>query len=130
MSLQRISWLAAAGVLTAGGALAAPETVDVTILGTTDVHGHVYPTNYFGDKGDEPLGLARVATLIKEQRAKHPHTLLVDSGDSLQGTPLTYYAARVAPRIPNPMVQAYNYLKYDAFTMGNHEYNYGIPYIM
>jgi 2',3'-cyclic-nucleotide 2'-phosphodiesterase/3'-nucleotidase len=105
-------------------------SLDVTILGTTDVHGHIYPTNYFGDKGDEPLGLARVATLIKEQRAKHPHTLLVDSGDSLQGTPLTYFAARVDPRMPNPMVAAYNYLKYDAFTMGNHEYNYGIDYIV
>lgn len=129
MKLIRSLCLAAA-LLGAGPALAAPQALDIEILGTTDVHGHVYPTNYFHDKGNEPLGLARVATLIKQRRATHAHTLLVDSGDSLQGTPLTYYAARVDTRSPNPMVLAYNALGYDAFTMGNHEYNYGIPYIM
>lgn len=120
----------AAALVGASAALAAPAAVDVEILGTTDVHGHIYPTNYFHDSGNEPLGLARVYTLVKQRRAAHAHTLLVDSGDSLQGTPLTYYSARVDTKIPNPMVTAYNLMGYDAFTMGNHEYNYGIPYIM
>lgn len=101
----------------------------VQILSTTDVHGRIYPTNYFGDKGDEAIGVARVHTLIKGIRAKNPHTLLVDSGDCLQGTPLTYYHARIEPQAPNPMVTAYNFMGYDAFAVGNHEYNYDIPYL-
>jgi 2',3'-cyclic-nucleotide 2'-phosphodiesterase / 3'-nucleotidase len=108
----------------------ASATLDVTILGTTDVHGHVYPTNYYGDAGDEPVGLARIHTLVKQLRAKHPHTMLVDSGDCLQGTPLTYHNARIDTKPMNPMVQAMNFMGYDAFAVGNHEYNYGIPYLM
>lgn len=107
----------------------APVSLKLQVLSTTDVHGHVYPTNYYGDEGNEPLGLARVATLIKQHRAANPNTLLVDSGDCLQGTPMTYWAARVNPAAPNPMVQAYNHLKYDAFCVGNHEYNYGLDYL-
>lgn len=116
------------GLLTA--AAPAPETLDITVLGTTDVHGHVYPTNYYGDKGDEPVGLARVYTLVKKLRSERAHTLMVDSGDCLQGTPLTYHSARIDTKPTNPMVLAMNYMNYDAFCVGNHEYNYGIPYIM
>ena len=122
--------LVLAAALAAGPAVAAPAEVQVQILGTTDVHGHVYPTNYFGDAGDEPVGVARAQTLIKQLRAQNPNTLLVDSGDCLQGTPLTYHAARIAPKTPNPMVLAYNHMGYDAFAVGNHEYNYDLPYLM
>lgn len=121
---------AALAVIGAPAAQAAADEVQVQILGTTDVHGHVYPTNYFGDAGNEPVGVARAQTLIKQLRAKNPNTLLVDSGDCLQGTPLTYHAARIAPKSPNPMVLAYNHMGYDAFAVGNHEYNYDLPYLM
>jgi 2',3'-cyclic-nucleotide 2'-phosphodiesterase/3'-nucleotidase len=121
---------AALAASAAAPAWAAADEVQVQILSTTDVHGHVYPTNYFGDAGDEPVGVARAQTLIKQLRAKNPNTLLVDSGDCLQGTPLTYHAARIAPEAPNPMVLAYNAMGYDAFAVGNHEYNYDLPYLM
>lgn len=108
---------------------AAPQTVELTLLGTTDVHGHVYPTTYYTDK-DEALGLAKVYTLIKQYRAKNPHTLLVDSGDMLQGSPLPYVQAKVQnDRGPNPMIQAMNAMKYDVFGVGNHEFNFGIPHL-
>ncbi|MBO9541726.1 5'-nucleotidase C-terminal domain-containing protein [bacterium] len=108
---------------------AAPESVELTLLGTTDVHGHVYPTTYYTDK-DEALGLAKVHTLIKQYRAKNPHTLLVDSGDMLQGSPLPYVQAKVHnDRGPNPMIQAMNAMKYDVFGVGNHEFNFGIPHL-
>ncbi|MFP5502503.1 MAG: bifunctional metallophosphatase/5'-nucleotidase [Candidatus Sericytochromatia bacterium] len=107
----------------------AVEKTNVVVMGTTDVHGRIYPTNYYGDDGDEPIGLARAYTLIKELRAKHPHTLLVDSGDCLQGTALTYHNARVDTKPMNPMVEAMNFMKYDAFAVGNHEYNYGLGYL-
>ncbi|HEY9723700.1 MAG TPA: 5'-nucleotidase C-terminal domain-containing protein [Oscillatoriaceae cyanobacterium] len=122
--------LLAAVAMPAAAAPKAPETLNVTVLGTTDIHGHIYPTDYFSKSEDAPFGLARVYTVVKQLRATHAHTLLVDSGDSLQGTPLTYWSARVAPAgDPNPMVTAYNFMHYDAFAVGNHEYNYGIPYI-
>lgn len=129
---RSVAALAIATLLTGAPALAAAsaERLHVQILGTTDVHGHIYPTNYFGDQGDEAVGVARVQTLINQIRAKNPHTLLVDSGDCLQGTPLTYHNARIEPKAPNPMVQAYNFMKFDAFAVGNHEYNYDIPYLM
>lgn len=125
------------GALLVLGVLGAPVSADerndkgvqVSILGTTDVHGHIYPTNYYHDAGDEALGVARVQTLIKRERTRNPNVLLVDSGDCLQGTPLTYYHARIATHAPNPMVAAYNLMGFDAFAIGNHEYNYGISYL-
>ncbi|HEY9898795.1 MAG TPA: 5'-nucleotidase C-terminal domain-containing protein [Pantanalinema sp.] len=108
---------------------AAPQSVELTLLGTTDVHGHVYPTTYYSDK-DEALGLAKVYTLIKQYRARNPHTLLVDSGDMLQGSPLPYVQAKVQnDRGPNPMIQAMNAMKYDVFGVGNHEFNFGVPHL-
>lgn len=130
LALAAGSWLLQAAV----PAPAAPRTdqagLHVQVLGTTDVHGRIYPTNYYGDKGDEPIGVARLQTLIKRLRADNPHTLLVDSGDCLQGTALTYYNARIDRKAPNPMVNAYNFMRFDAFAVGNHEYNYDIPYLM
>lgn len=125
-----LSLLAACGLATAAPALAAPETLELRLLGTTDVHGHIYPTNYYLDHGDEPVGLARAYTLIKRLRAENPNNLLVDSGDCLQGTPLTFHSARIDTKPVNPMVAAMNFMRYDAFAVGNHEYNYGIPYLM
>ena len=78
---RTLALLPLAAMLMAAAPAAAPTSLDVTILGTTDVHGRVYPTNYYGDAGDEPVGLASVHTLVKELRAKHKHTMLVDSGD-------------------------------------------------
>jgi 2',3'-cyclic-nucleotide 2'-phosphodiesterase/3'-nucleotidase len=126
---RTLALLPLAAMLMAAAPAAAPTSLDVTILGTTDVHGRVYPTNYYGDAGDEPVGLARVHTLVKELRAKHKHTMLVDSGDCLQGTALTYHNARIDTKPMNPMVQAMNFMKYDAFAVGNHEYNYGLGYL-
>ncbi len=130
--IRSVAAVAIAACLACAPARAATpaERVHVQILGTTDVHGHIYPTNYFGDAGDEAVGVARVQTLINQIRAKNPNTLLVDSGDCLQGTPLTYHNARIDPKAPNPMVQAYNFMKFDAFAVGNHEYNYDIPYLL
>ncbi|MBC7544748.1 MAG: 5'-nucleotidase C-terminal domain-containing protein [Candidatus Sericytochromatia bacterium] len=109
---------------------AQPEAVRLTVIGTTDVHGHIYPTSYFGKTADEDLGLAKCYTLIQQLRAQNPHTVLVDSGDALQGSPLTYWHARIAkPGIPNPMIAVMNKMGYVAFGVGNHEYNFGLPYL-
>lgn len=116
--------------LVAPAMAAAPQTVELTLLGTTDVHGHIYPTTYFNGDKVEDVGLAKLYTLIKEARAKNPNTILVDSGDMLQGSPLAYYHAKVAKTPgPNPMIQAMNVMGYTVAGVGNHEFNFGLPHL-
>ena len=133
--------VAVAGTLATGEAQAAehpPRTWSFSVLGTTDLHSHVFDWDYYKDaaysdaKGNS-VGVARVATLIKQQRAaKGEHrVLLVDAGDIIQGTSLAYYFARVRPITDkgapkHPMAVAMNHMRYDAAALGNHEFNYGI----
>ena len=140
--------VAAAGVLTAAGMSPAEATrrqpphrpgapVKLTIMGTTDLHGCVFNWDYFknaeyNDSAANDIGLAKVATLVEAVRAQRgrENTLMIDAGDTIQGTPLAYYFARIAP-ITNghvhPMAGAMNHIGYDAAALGNHEFNYGIP---
>jgi 2',3'-cyclic-nucleotide 2'-phosphodiesterase/3'-nucleotidase len=101
-------------------------TVDTLfILHTTDIHGHLIPYDYFSDEPSD-RGLARIFTKVQEYRAKHNNVLLIDSGDLIQGTPLTYYFNMIEPEVPNPMILALNTMNYDAFTVGNHDVEQGI----
>ena len=139
---------AAAGVLTAAGMSPAeaskrrpphrPGTpVTVTMMGTTDLHGSLFNWDYFKnaeytDSASNDIGLAKVATLVEAVRTQRgrENTLMIDAGDTLQGTPLAYYFARIAPITdghPHPMAAAMNHIGYDAAALGNHEFNYGIP---
>ncbi|MFJ7301975.1 bifunctional metallophosphatase/5'-nucleotidase [Streptomyces sp. NPDC099088] len=118
-----------------------PRTWSFSILGTTDLHSHVFDWDYYTDaayqdsKGNS-VGVARVATLVKQQRAAkgEDRVLLVDAGDIIQGTSLAYYYARVDPIVgtggrrgpKHPMAVAMNAMRYDAAALGNHEFNYGI----
>ena len=143
-----LSTAAAAGVLTAAGMSPAeaskrrpphrPGTpVKLTIMGTTDLHGSVFNWNYFtnaeyDDSAKNDIGLAKVATLVEAVRSQRgrDHTLMIDAGDTIQGTPLAYYFARIAPITDgnlHPMAAAMNHIGYDAAALGNHEFNYGIP---
>ncbi|MFJ4789167.1 bifunctional metallophosphatase/5'-nucleotidase [Streptomyces sp. NPDC088794] len=110
----------------------------LTVLGTTDLHGHVFNWDYFKDAdytdaAGNAQGLARISTLvnaIRKERGRE-NTLLLDAGDTIQGTPLTYYYAKVDPITAkggpvHPMAQAMNAIGYDAVALGNHEFNYGI----
>ncbi|WP_329121797.1 bifunctional metallophosphatase/5'-nucleotidase [Streptomyces sp. NBC_01353] len=110
-----------------------------TVMGTTDLHGNVFNWDYFtdkefDDKAHNDVGLAKISTLVDQVRkAKgRRNTLLIDAGDTIQGTQLSYYYAKVDPitarRGPvHPMAQAMNAIGYDAAALGNHEFNYGIP---
>ncbi|MGH7563600.1 MAG: 5'-nucleotidase C-terminal domain-containing protein, partial [Gemmatimonadota bacterium] len=104
---------------------ASSDTVLITVLGTTDVHGRLAPWDYYVGKTEEH-GLARVATLVDSIRAAEPNTILVDSGDLLQGNPLDYYYGVVDPAEVHPVIRAMNLLGYDAAAIGNHEFNYGL----
>jgi len=118
----------AALYLTAAAALfATQDTVHLVVAATTDVHGHATAWDYTRD-APFPGGLARAATAVDSLRRLYPdHVILVDAGDLIQGDPFADYFARVAPRDPNPIIDAMNLLRYDAATPGNHEFNYGLP---
>ncbi|MEU4473360.1 5'-nucleotidase C-terminal domain-containing protein [Micromonospora sp. NPDC023888] len=129
--------LIAAAPAQAAGA-ARPRTWDLTLLGTSDTHGNVYNWDYYrdaeyDDSKHNDIGVAKLATLInqirRERRGKA--TLVLDAGDTIQGTPLaTYYAKQepiTATGEKHPMARAMNVIDYDAVTLGNHEFNYGLP---
>ena len=97
----------------------------VVILSTTDMHGHIFPIDYYTNKYDN-VGIGKVATLVKQARKDDPDLLLVDSGDTIQGTPLEYLHNKRNNTLTDPMMLTMNALKYDAMTVGNHEYNFGL----
>jgi 2',3'-cyclic-nucleotide 2'-phosphodiesterase / 3'-nucleotidase len=133
--------IAKAFVLLASAASLRAEQVVVTVLATTDMHGRLYPIDY-GDDKPVDRGLAKMATLIRAARAESPNTVLIDCGDAIQGTPLEYVyetfvrtghaplgIALPAPLAHDPMMLAMNRIGYDAMTVGNHEYNFGLKVI-
>jgi 2',3'-cyclic-nucleotide 2'-phosphodiesterase (5'-nucleotidase family) len=106
------------------------DTTQLVIAATTDVHGRLRGWDYFADAPDTLRGLSRAATIIDSVRASHPgRVVLVDAGDLLQGNPLTYVAARVDSTPPHPVIAAMNAMRYDAAALGNHEFNYGVPFL-
>jgi len=102
----------------------AQEPTEIVILETSDLHGHLYNWDFFGNS-EKDQGLAIVSTLVKQERAADPNLLLLDAGDTIQGTPLIYYYNTQMPDETNPMAVVMNAMGYDAMTIGNHEYNYG-----
>ena len=103
----------------------ASQRVQITILGTTDLHGNIDPIDYYTNKPDN-RGLAKIATLVKRIRKEQPNVLLIDSGDTIQGTPLESFHGRKNNQPIDPMMLIMNALNYDAMTVGNHEYNFGL----
>ncbi|NJC72580.1 bifunctional metallophosphatase/5'-nucleotidase [Planosporangium thailandense] len=115
-----------------------PRTYDLTVLGTSDTHGNVCNWDYYkdaeyDDSQHNDVGLAKVATLVNRIRAERrgKATLVLDAGDTIQGTPLATYYAKQEPITStgekHPMARAMNVIEYDAVTLGNHEFNYGLP---
>jgi 2',3'-cyclic-nucleotide 2'-phosphodiesterase (5'-nucleotidase family) len=108
------------------GAQQPNSRVHITIIGTTDLHGNILPKDYYTDKPDA-RGLAKAATIIRKARQENPNLLLLDSGDTIQGTPLEYYHNKKNNQPPDPMMLIMSALHYDAMAVGNHEYNFGLP---
>jgi 2',3'-cyclic-nucleotide 2'-phosphodiesterase/3'-nucleotidase len=114
-----------------------PQTYRLSVLGTSDTHGNVYNWDYYrdaeyDDSAHNDVGVAKLASLINQIRAeKDVTTLVLDAGDTIQGTPLATYYAKQEPITTtgekHPMARAMNVLHYDAVTLGNHEFNYGLP---
>jgi len=103
----------------------AAETKTIRLLETADIHGNVEGWNYFTDKASSSGGMSRIVTYLNSVRAANPNTLIVDDGDTIQGTPLTYLYNILTPGVPNPMAVAMNSMGYTSMTLGNHEFNFG-----
>jgi len=110
-------------------------TIELALLSTTDLHQNLLSYDYYRLSdltGSSTLGLAATASLIKAARAESPNNILVDNGDATQGTLLGDYQALAQP-IPCSatlaIYRAMNSLGYDAAGLGNHEFNYGLPFL-
>ena len=104
-------------------ALAAEEDKTITILQTSDLHGMVNPFDYASNK-ENKTSMAHAAAIIKAEREKDPDLLLLDTGDTTQAN----YIQAFLDEKPHPMIAAMNYLDYDAWTLGNHEFNFDFKY--
>jgi 2',3'-cyclic-nucleotide 2'-phosphodiesterase/3'-nucleotidase/5'-nucleotidase len=107
------------------GTVWAADQVNITILGTSDLHGRIYSWDYAIDTEEKASGLAKVATAVKEARAQNPNLILVDNGDANQDNMIDLFNGDKVP----PMVAAMNAIKYDAIGLGNHEFNYGLDFL-
>lgn len=116
----------------AAPALPKGATATLAILETTDLHAHVRSYDYFRLEEDPSIGLERTATLIRQARQTYPNTLLLDNGDTIQGSPMGDFQALV--KRPGPgedlaIFRVMGALGFDAATLGNHEFNYGLAYL-
>ncbi|MCY4333314.1 MAG: bifunctional 2',3'-cyclic-nucleotide 2'-phosphodiesterase/3'-nucleotidase [Litoreibacter sp.] len=112
---------------------AATNQAHLRIMETTDLHVHVFPYDYYADRPRDTVGLARTAALINDIRAEASNSLLIDNGDFLQGNPMGDYIAYergMKEGDLHPVIEAMNTLGFDASTLGNHEFNYGLDFLM
>lgn len=109
------------------------STCVLRILSTTDIHAHLLGFDYIKDCPAPGSGLAGVAQLIEEARAEAAAQgaacILVDNGDTLQGTPLGDTLATTPPGHDHAIVNCFNHLQYDAVGVGNHDLDQGLPYL-
>lgn len=105
----------------------APVTGQLRILQTTDLHMQLLPFDYFSQRIDPATGLVSLADQIMALKSDKTTTILCDNGDLIQGSPLADYLAKhLSAGAPHPMLQALNLLGYDAMTIGNHDFDFGL----
>ncbi len=121
---------AAAASLAAPALAAGAPVIQLRLLETSDLHSFVEDYDYYRDQPDETVGLTKIATLVQAARKAAPNFMLFDNGDIIQGTPLADFVAQTGD-FPadgiHPTIRAMNIMGYDAATLGNHEFNYGLP---
>src|SRR5213080_2171204 len=117
--IGRAGLISAVPNLAHAAAVLNPDTVCISLLHTTDLHGHILPTSDYDGNPDRG-GLARCVTQIRRWSGQNPNSILIDIGDVYQGTDV---GLRTRGEL---MIDLFNYLKYDAWVVGNHEFDWGI----
>ena len=113
--------------------VASTNAVRLRLIETTDLHLHLMPYDYYSDRPASGLGLVEASGLIEQARREVSNTLLFDNGDFLQGTPVgdcLAFGRGFREGDVHPMMAAMNALRYDALTLGNHEFNFGLDFLM
>lgn len=107
--------------------------VELRILHTNDLHGYMLGYDYFQQQETSRFGLAHVAAKVHQARLEQPNHLLLDNGDTIQGSAMGDWAHAQGidylSQQRHPVIKAMNYLGYHAATLGNHEFNYGLEYL-
>jgi 2',3'-cyclic-nucleotide 2'-phosphodiesterase/3'-nucleotidase len=121
--MKRLLLSSLIGMMLSVPALAADgDRVNITILGTSDIHGHFMPWDYAADNANTVGSLSQIATKVKEIRDQQPNVIMVDAGDTIQGNFVeTFKDEAVAP-----MMLGFNHMKYDVWVLGNHEFDFGL----
>ncbi|MES2541310.1 MAG: bifunctional 2',3'-cyclic-nucleotide 2'-phosphodiesterase/3'-nucleotidase [Pseudomonadota bacterium] len=109
--------------------LAHLPTASLRLIATSDLHASLMPYDYCANRPDANLGLGAISQQIAEARGEAQNCLLFDNGDFLQGSPLADFAANARRRRAHPVITAFNTLGYDAATLGNHEFDYGLRFL-
>lgn len=100
--------------------------VTITVLATSDLHGRIYPYEYAIDSEDSDAGLAKIQTVLKAEKAVSDNIILMDLGDTVQDN-----SAELFNDDPiHPMIDALNYMGFDIWTLGNHEFNFEKAFLM
>ena len=135
-SMSRRTFIASTAALTMlhpFSARAAANQAHLRIMETTDLHVHVFPYDYYSDRAVDTVGLARTAAHIADVRAEATNSILLDNGDFLQGNPMGDYIAYergMKEGDMHPIITAMNAVGFDGSTLGNHEFNYGLDFLM
>jgi 2',3'-cyclic-nucleotide 2'-phosphodiesterase/3'-nucleotidase len=125
-----LSYAVMLGALMLSG-VANANTLHLRVVETTDLHTNMMDHDYYKDQPTEKIGLVRTATLVKQAQQEVINSVLVDNGDLLQGSPMGDYMANkgIKKDDVHPVYKAMNQLNYDAANIGNHEFNYGLPFL-
>lgn len=105
---------------------------DVAVLETTDIHSNILSYDYYKLKADPTLGYERTVTLIRKARKEFTNSVLLDDGDTIQGSVLADYQALAKPVGCDQELAIYRAMDavgYDGGTAGNHEFNYGLGFL-
>jgi 2',3'-cyclic-nucleotide 2'-phosphodiesterase / 3'-nucleotidase len=101
---------------------AQPEETKITLLGTSDIHGRFYPWDYDLDAANTSGSLTQLYSIVKQVREENPNTILVDIGDMIQGNSAELFNSHEL----SPAMVAMNEMGYELWTMGNHEFDFGL----